>query len=298
MLVAHVERAGVWLLEGGMNAMVDALSNVARQNGAEIICKSAVEEIRFRGRQVSGIQTQNGDWETADGVLCCVDIGAVAAGHYGADAAKAIGSQRNAIRSQSAITWTMEAISSGAELDAHNVFFSDNYKSEFDAVFGAKTVPTTPTVYLHAPQARTGKTHPVFCLINAPADGDVRTYSDKETDQWLTRTMSQIKACGITLTPTARTVSAQSPSTYAARFPGTGGALYGPASHGWQAAFKRHGVRTRRKGFYLAGGSIHPGPGVPMAALSGRSAALAMMEDFSLTGRSQLAVMRGGISMQ
>lgn len=298
MLVAHVERAGVWLLDGGMNAMVEALAAVATQNGAEIICKSNVDSISFRGKQVSGIQTEDGSFASAEGVLCCADIGAVAAGHYGADAAKAIASQGGAVRSQSAITWTMEAKTNGAELDAHNVFFSDNYKSEFDAVFGAKTVPQAPTVYLHAPPTKTDKARPIFCLINAPANGDTRTYSDKETDQWLTQTVSQMEACGLSLKASAKTIITQSPSTYAARFPGTGGALYGPASHGWQAAFKRHGVRTRRKGFYLAGGSIHPGPGVPMAALSGRSAALAMMEDFNLTDRSHLAGMHGGISMQ
>ena len=70
---------------------------------------------------------------------------------------------------------------------------------------------------------------------------------------------------------------------FARRFPGTGGALYGRATHGWRASFARPGSRTRIPGLYLAGGSTHPGPGVPMAALSGRLAATCVLEDLAST---------------
>ena len=52
--------------------------------------------------------------------------------------------------------------------------------------------------------------------------------------------------------------------------PATGGALYGQAVHGTLAAFRRPGSRSTIPRLYLAGGSVHPGPGVPMAVLSGR----------------------------
>ncbi|EGO94505.1 Amine oxidase, partial [Acidiphilium sp. PM] len=43
--------------------------------------------------------------------------------------------------------------------------------------------------------------------------------------------------------------------------------------------FARPRARTALPGFYLAGGSAHPGPGLPMAALSGSFAAAAIMAD-------------------
>ncbi|MEL6947697.1 MAG: FAD-dependent oxidoreductase, partial [Pseudomonadota bacterium] len=62
-------------------------------------------------------------------------------------------------------------------------------------------------------------------------------------------------------------------------FPGSGGALYGRASHGWMASFARPGAKTAVPGLYLAGGSVHPGPGVPMATLSGMLAAQQILAD-------------------
>ena len=54
----------------------------------------------------------------------------------------------------------------------------------------------------------------------------------------------------------------------------TFGSLYGIASHSPVAAFLRHPNRSRRiGGLYFAGGSAHPGGGMPLALLSGMLAA-------------------------
>ncbi len=63
-----------------------------------------------------------------------------------------------------------------------------------------------------------------------------------------------------------------------ALFPATGGALYGLAVHGWSTTLARPGTQTKLPGLYVASGSAHPGAGVPMAALSGRLAALRVLQ--------------------
>ncbi|MEM0908282.1 MAG: CrtD protein, partial [Pseudomonadota bacterium] len=134
----------------------------------------------------------------------------------------------------------------------------------------------------------------VFMVMNAPAQTD---HHDGEEDvaQCTTQAMETLTRCG--LATTLSTVSVTTPSDFAHRYPATGGALYGRASHGWTASFQRRGLRTSIKGLYLAGGSVHPGPGVPMAALSGQMASECALMDFGLMKRSRRAAISGGTSM-
>ena len=71
------------------------------------------------------------------------------------------------------------------------------------------------------------------------------------------------------------------PTEFEKLFPATGGGLYGQAVHGSMAAFRRPGSRSAMPKLYLAGGSVHPGPGVPMAVLSGRLAVESLLQDLT-----------------
>jgi phytoene dehydrogenase-like protein len=58
------------------------------------------------------------------------------------------------------------------------------------------------------------------------------------------------------------------------------GALYGASSNNRFAAFLRpHNRAEGINGLYFAGGTTHPGGGVPMVTLSGRVAANLVMQD-------------------
>jgi 1-hydroxycarotenoid 3,4-desaturase len=169
----------------------------------------------------------------------------------------------------------------------HNVIFSSDYRAEFDALFAHARMPDEPTVYICAQDrgagARPDGAERFLILLNAPANGDMRAYPTEETEQWLSSTLTRLSAFGLDLKLDAWRATA--PDGFAARFPGSGGALYGRALHGWRAAFQRPGARTRLPGLYLAGGAAHPGPGVPTSMLSGRIAARSILADFASTRR-------------
>ncbi|MEL6323768.1 MAG: FAD-dependent oxidoreductase, partial [Pseudomonadota bacterium] len=244
MLIAHVEQSGVWTLEGGMGALARALETVARRNGAEFVYDTAVERIEYAQDRVAAIHAGGRHWPVS-AIVSNVDVSAVHAGDFGQEIKRAVPPPKSGgPRSQSAITWTGLAETSGAPLAVHTVAFSDDYRAEFRAVFDQQKVPTLPTTYIFAPLAEqfdadTSDAQPVFILINAPANGDQHTLSEQEIARCQDRMLAHLETCGITLRPVAETLTATTPDIFAARFPQTGGALFGRAGHSPLAPFRR-----------------------------------------------------------
>lgn len=295
MLIAHAERVGVWIPEGGMAGLAACLERLARNAGVRIETGCELAEITLDKGAVCGVVDQTGKEWRADSVIFNGDVAALRHNILGKQARRVLGKEPGGQRSQSAVTFTVSAAPRGVELDAHNVFFSDDYRAEFDAVFKRGEMPKDPTTYLYAPDTDASGARSMFFLINAPANGDTHHYTNEEVEQCHLRMTKLLSRCGLTLQNQTDTLTATTPSDFAKRFPATGGALFGMAGHGWQSPFKRAGVRTKLPGLYLAGGSIHPGAGVPMAALSGQSAAMSLISDFDLTARSPELATLGGM---
>ena len=291
MLVAHVESEGVWLVEGGMHRVAVVLAALAERLGARLQYKTGVRSITRRGGRAGGVVLADGQRVDADAVICNGDSNAVATGLFG-DLGAGVKPTAPAERSLSALTWAVQARPEGFPLLRHTVFFSDDYRAEFDALKRGR-LPTVPTVYICA-QDR-GDTEPapsaaperLLCLVNAPATGDAGKPTREEIARCEKRTLDQLRRCGLTLSFDQQNGVTTGPAQFGTLFPATGGALYGPNAHGWAASFRRPGARTKLPGLYLAGGSTHPGPGVPMAALSGRLAASALMGDLASTAKSR-----------
>lgn len=306
MLVAHVEQAGVWRVEGGMHRLPDAIRELLEQRQVEIRCGSEVVAIDSGNSGFTALQLADGTRLAADAVVATCDAAAIATGEFGIAASKAASPVPLARRSLSAMTWVGSARADGFALDHHNVFFSDDYRDEFDSLIRRRQMPERPTVYICA-QDRPDDGHKsippagtdgerLLCLINAPPTGDTDPFDEPEVARCLNAMHSTLERCGLRLSPASQTPLCTTPRGFHALFPGSGGALYGPASHGWRASFQRAGVRTRVRGLYLAGGSVHPGPGLPMAALSGRQAANCLMQDFASTCRFPPMGIDGGTS--
>lgn len=289
MLVAHVEQDGVWLVDGGMIKVAEALQKLAESQGAKFRFGARVSEIKTARGRASALVLAGGEQIEADAIVYNGDVSALASKMLGTGVARAAPITAREDRSLSAITWCMTARTSGFPLTHHNVFFADNYPDEFDAVFRRRDIVAAPTVYICAQDRGMddandiGGPERLLLLINAPPDGDIRTFDARA---FADRTFALLQRCGLKIDALDDATVATTPTEFDALFPGTSGALYGRANHGPFASFKRPGAASDIPGLYLAGGSVHPGPGVPMAAMSGRLAAARLLDD--------LAVARGG----
>lgn len=281
-MIAHIEQRGVWSIKGGMQSLSKALWKLAEKRGAFIQRSVEIERVDTAQGRLKGIVGQN--YHPCSAVIFNGDASALERGHLGTDATRATHRHEKHNRSLSAMTFSFIGRPQGFSLTTHNVFFDTNYRSEFEAIFHDKCIPIRSTVYLFAPDSQSDTSQPqrFFCLINAPANGDQKVYTDMEQRQCKEKILEHLKRCGLTMMIEENTITTTTPTDFAKRFPATGGALYGQPIHGWKASFQRPGVRTRTKGLYCAGGSVHPGSGVPMAALSGMMAAQSVIKDLAL----------------
>lgn len=302
MLIAHVEQAGVWMVEGGMHRLARSLAALAEAKGGVLRYSTGIERIHVRAGRVSEVETDRGERCAVDAVVCNADTNAIASGLFGAEVKRAVRPRAASDRSLSAITWNLVARTAGFELAHHSVFFSPDYRAEFDEIFRHGRVPSSPTIYVCAQDRNEGmaldpsRPERLFCLINAPPIGDRHAFDSAEIHSCEKRMFELLASFGLKIERRTEATQATSPADFHRLFPATGGALYGTASHGWMASFKRTGARSAIPGLYLAGGSVHPGPGVPMAALSGRLAAACLMRDYASIKRSPMMAMSGGTS--
>ncbi|MEO1600207.1 MAG: 1-hydroxycarotenoid 3,4-desaturase CrtD [Pseudomonadota bacterium] len=297
MLIWHVEAAGVWRIEGGIHAMARALARIAEARGATITYGTRVAEITTGGGRATGLRLEDGRRIAADAVVFNGDPSALGTGLLeGARVATRPVPPHQ--RSHSALTFTALARPSGRPLAHHTVVFGSDYRGEFDAIARGHLPPEPTTYFCAEDRARGAAIGPerLFAIINAPATGDTRPLPQEEIDRCLTSMHRLLSRSQLALNLMPETVTVTAPQDYERMFPGSGGALYGLSPHGAIAGLKRPGARSRLPGLYLAGGAVHPGAGVPMATLSGRQAATALMADRGSMSPSRPAAMLGGIS--
>ncbi|MBP8055345.1 MAG: phytoene desaturase [Chloroflexi bacterium] len=286
-VIAHVElTGGVWYPQGGIYSIAAALERLARELGVEIRTGCGVAEIlcdRARGRHsVTGVKLVDGEIIPARQVISNLDV--TATYRQLLPGLKARPPQEP---SCSGFILLLGVNKQHPQLAHHNIFFSRDYPAEFEAIFRQGVPPDDPTIYV----AITSKSDPEhappgsenwFVLVNAPPVGPQFDW-EREKERYRDHVLAKLAEQGVDVRPHLISQHLFTPVDLERMTGAWRGALYGASSNSRWAAFLRpHNRATDVTGLYFAGGTTHPGGGVPMVTLSGKVAAGFVLADGNL----------------
>lgn len=274
--IPHVEYGiGGFYIKGGLYRLVEALEHIARKLGVAIHTSTPVEHMVIHQNKIKGIHV-NGKMIPADAVLCNADV--VESFNHLIDGYEKEKQKLNAFEpSISGMVFFWGVRGQHEQLAHHNILFSNNYRQEFQHIFDELQPPQDPTVYVSI----TSKTDPShapshaenwFVLVNMPylKAGQNWQHAVQHTRSAV---LNKLKDHGIDITDKIEHEHVHTPEDFYRLYGSNKGSIYGISSNDRNMAFRRPANRSKKiKGLYFAGGSSHPGGGVPLVIQSGRIA--------------------------
>jgi phytoene desaturase len=285
--IAHVElNQGIWYPVGGVYTIAHAMRRLAEELGVTITTGACVAQIDVTDGRATGVTLDDGARLAARAVLANVDVATVYADLLPADAIRARRRRRftRMAPSGSGGVLLLGVEGEHPELAQHNIFFSSDYRREFADIFKRGIPPRDATIYVTITSKRDPQHAPPGCenwfvLVNAPPLGTGFDWTTK-AEAYGDSLLAQLADVGYDVRDKIRVRRTLTPEEIRDQTGAWRGALYGVSSNNPLAALRRPPNRSRDvQRLYFAGGTTHPGGGVPLVTLSGRTAARMVLED-------------------
>jgi phytoene desaturase len=280
--IAHMQiREGVWYPRGGTGAVPRALEALARDLGVELRCGVGIRRIlRDSSNRVRGLETDRGEEIAVAAVVANSDSVRTHGDLIGGVPERRFLRRRRYEPACSGVVLYLGLDRAYEHLGHHNFVFSHNPEEEFEAIYRKGEPAADPTCYVAAPARTEPEVAPpqgeaLYVLVHTPY---LRPHHDwKRLLPLYRRTVLDKLASTGGLRDLEQRIRFErwlTPQDIHDRFGVWNGAIYGLASHGkFLGAFKPANQSPDVKGLYFAGGSAHPGPGMPMVLMSGWIAA-------------------------
>jgi len=274
-VIPHIEKHfGTYFPKDGMYSITTSLVKLAESLGVKFNYNSRVDEIVLERQIAKGIRVKDRLIE-ADIVISNMDVWFTyhqLLRTHPALFPKKILSQE---RSSSALIFYWGIKKQFPQLDLHNIFFSADYKAEFDHIWQQKDIYRDPTVYLNVSSKYKTDDAPEGCenwfvMINVPSN------SDQNWTKLIANARKNIiaklnKSLGEDVSQLIISESVLDPQGIENRTSSYQGSIYGTSSNNQFAAFLRHANKSSKiNNLYFCGGSVHPGGGIPLCLLSAK----------------------------
>jgi len=277
MIPAIEIREGSFFPKGGIYGVVDALRSEAESEGVKLIYNCEVKSVDVNGSVARGIILGNGETVKADLVIANADLPYVYK--------ELLPDRKDASRfdrmkySCSAMVFHWGLDKKYPQLAHHNVFLSDTFRTGLKVIFREKSADPDPSFYVHAPS----RTDPGA----APENGDtisiivgIGHLDNKKEQDWnamrkLTRDAVIKRLVKAGLSDIEEHISHEicyNPGTWESVYNVSKGSVFGSLSHSifQMGYFRPHNRHRKYKNLYFAGGSTHPGNGIPLVLLSAK----------------------------
>lgn len=277
-IIPYVELTmGGYYINGGMYALVEALVKLANKFNVQLKYNVDISHITTENASVSELVDTSGHRYPADLVVSNADAHETYRHLLDGDELSSRKKKKmdSLEPSCSGFVLLLGTDKQYNALTHHNIFFSENYRQEFQDIFDRKIMPNDPTIYI----ANTSQTNPdhapdggsnLFVLVNAPYLTDNYRWDDQQTQQYRNHIIRTLQERGLTDLEDhivySKTIT---PHDFYNMYRSNSGSIYGTSSNNKFAAFMRPRNKSRAiDGLYLVGGSTHPGGGIPLVTLS------------------------------
>jgi phytoene desaturase len=296
--IAHMQSSeGVWYPMGGTAAVPAALRKLALQLGVEITTGVSASKIVVENGRVAAVKTSAGELIAAAAVVSNRDTVRTHQDLLERKFAEPFLHRREYEPACSGVVLYLGLKQRYEHLLHHNFVFSADPHVEFDAIYSKGEPAPDPTCYVCAPSGTEPAVSPdggeaLYVLVHTPY---LRPGQDwhQMLPAYRQTILEKLKRTAGLHDIEERIVTERilTPQDIHDRYQVLNGAIYGLASHGRISGSLKPSNRSPDvKGLYLAGGSAHPGPGMPMALMSGWIAADALHRDGLVAHADRLCV--------
>ena len=280
---------GALFPKGGMNRIVSLLLAKAQSLNVKVHCKSPVAKIVTNGNRATGVELEDGTTKDAAFIVGNTDLPYIC-------------SELLLERGDMKKRWESKSYSCSAivfhwglkrrypQLEHHTIFLNDPYKDGLDMIFNKKSLSDNPSFYVHAPVCSDKDAAPemedTVSVIVPVAHIDRRKEQDWKQIREKARSavLRRLKEAGLDdLGEQIKFEICYMPKNWESCYNVKNGSVFGSLAHTifQMGYFRPHNRHRKYRNLYFAGGSTHPGNGVPLVLLSARLTSARIINDFS-----------------
>ncbi|UTW61175.1 phytoene desaturase [bacterium SCSIO 12741] len=270
-------KLGTWYPMGGMYRLVDAMYQLALEQGVEFHFNTPVTEISVHRNRATGLQSgeqffpgdqiiAGADYEFVENQLLSPDLRSYSNPYW-----------KKRTMAPSALIFYLGVKGSISNLKHHNLFFDRSFDQHADEIYTHPKWPEQPLFYACVPSKTDDGIAPsnhenVFILMPlAPGLNDHESIREKYFDLLMTRLEGHT---GEKLTDRIVYKRSYCINDFKKDYNSFRGNAYGLANTLRQTAFLKPKLKSKKvQNLYYTGQLTSPGPGVPPAIISGQVAA-------------------------